>query len=925
MAQDNQWDMLQQGATEDSVGHLFPFIRVKDHVIQRKEIIRFELDMEDFLPTIKFKIGTVNHTLARENAPVDGDRVNIFIRQDMKVFRPISGDYVIDSVEYSNDNNAAGNDFFYITIEAHLFVPLLNSNTIHFNYSGKAGDALKEVAARIGLGYVHTGSNQVEGKPANNPETKYDQNWICWEDPETFIHYVTKHMWLAKDSFFDSWIDPYRNLTCINVNDILGRKVIDDGRMDLTKFKSIIGTNNEDGKYISNDFDKASKSPWPKLFTNNSEFAKSLYFVHNYDFENNSSQISQIIGTQINVGTYVQNQGMGQAVQDSNLNVDVGVWYNKEKLDLGYVIANGPTNYSEQYKAANNGSWKTMNTKSFTPEIVPIEADSDQITKEANQNNTKTSGNVFKMYKIAEYHNYINNMELEKQILTLHCAGCNLGIAKGEKVPVILENVKNDRLLSPSMRFNDYSAALDRKNCGWFIVKGLRWIYEPTGSKMPMTDWRTDVILTRREWMSPEPTATAKEAEDTLEIDAAKGQSSVESQISTGNSKSKSNNVSTVNNEPVKDSITTDLELSGMVEECKGNYEYAMQSIDTVKSLNAAATVEDAISNVTNGVNSAKDIINNSVDKLSNISDISNTITNATDKLKTIAGPASELRNKIGNIITNGAEGLNKTSLDDIKGKLNTYIDSGTNIASNLTDSIDKLGSSLDFSNAKSALSLAKNLFNEAKDLTNDINNVIVEESSIKKNEIKNFDESNPQADMEYDPNGLKHFMNIWLGVMSTEGMPFAILATRRWAVTKEDKTVYGNAFTEQQSTETYKTLDSDNNLYWYSDFNSRHYYGEAVDIKPTSSMSDLLEKMCLNDNVCNIMHKYGICMQVETSQVGPAKGTHFHVSTERNSPQTNWWSIVNRMRIENKLETYVVIAESEYYEEETKNSVIIV
>lgn len=583
----------RQARYEDMIGNTFPYVRIRDYVLHKQEILRFELETSKMLPTLILHLALESKTLNRDNAPVDGDRINIWIRQDLKVMRPINGDYIIRNVRTTGEGSSK-NKFNEFLIKAELWVPNLKSDKIRFDYFGKAETALKDIAKRLGLGYVHT----------KLTETKYQQSWYCYNNPFEYIRYVTSHMWLAKDSFFDSWIDVYRNLNVFNMNDMLGRKMSDDGKADITKFQNIIGTVGEDGKYVSNDVDELKGNEWPKIFTNDIRFEHSLMFVQEYDYENHSTKVSQLVGAQVSGELYLQNNGLGQADQDSNENLDIGVWYNQEKLDAGYVIANGPTNYSEVYRTANNGSWRDQQTHIVTNEITPVESDGDQGDKIASQNNNNASGNVFKMFKAAERHNYVNNMELEKQLVILKCNGLNLGIAKGEKVPLLLEEKANDKWVSHVRASNDYSFMLDRKCSGWFIIKGIKWIYAPREVGSMMTDWHTEITVTRREWWPPEATATAEEAGD-VENNTAGGstaEGSFEEPTTTASRPAPANEEEAIREaEEAEDAI--EAELSGMEEEFESNRANASSMYNTEACVSAAEALNEASDALTDAQN----------------------------------------------------------------------------------------------------------------------------------------------------------------------------------------------------------------------------------------------------------------------------------------------------------------------------------
>lgn len=263
-------------------------------------------------------------------------------------------------------------------------------------------------------------------------------------------------------------------------------------------------------------------------------------------------------------------------------------------------------------------------------------------------------------------------------------------------------------------------------------------------------------------------------------------------------------------------------------------------------------------------------------------------------------GDLSKLKTSVGGAVSNLTD-----SIDSIA-QLKDVIPDAKNIGSKV---LDKLKSS---SSALSSIGVTGLPFLTSKKNGLDENSKVASALKISDEEAK-----------AYDSNGLKHFMNIFLDTLKSEKISFKQLGGRRWGVGRENNQVYGNAFLQRQNTTTYKTLDSDGNYYWLSDYQSRHYYGEAVDIS-SSNLSELLEKIALSTPVIEVMHKFGICIQYEDSESGVSKGTHFHCSTDEGSSQSKWWGIVNQLRVAQKLKTYSILVTSDYFEKETQNAVEI-
>lgn len=900
---DAQWERVRSDRVQDSVGNQFPYIRIKDHVLQRQEILKFVLSCDGFIPTVYIKIAPITKTLFQDNAPVDGDRVNVAFREDLKVFKSISADFTITSVDYPTVGET-----HYIIISGELSVPNLNSNRISFSYRDTADGALKAIAKKIGLGYAST----VNARSADK------QNWYCYNGPVQFIKDVTKHMWLGKDSFFNSWIDPFYNLTVVNVNDVLGRTIADDGKLEYTKYKNILGSINEDGKWVSDELTTIEDGKYPKLFTNIPSFENSMMYVYDKEYVNRSTAISKKVGTVSEVKMYQTNYGLGQNEQNSVGTVNVGVWYNQEKLDAGYVIADGPAaKPSTLFESADNGNYQDNYAQSDAATMLSSMSDGDSSVIDASGNNNLAGGNVFKMYRAAEIHNYMNNMELEKQVVTIDCKGANLGVARGEKVPMIMMENTESKWVSHTMATGDQSFLFDQRLCGWFYVKSMRWIYAPQNTGNLTTDWVTELDLTRREWMPPEAVANAEDSSDAsvmmLNTDGGSTvSSSTVSDVSDGSA-----DVSYV--ETTYDAGTS-LELAGMVAEASANSAWFDSNYTTLSATLAAEISSDL----------ASDAESASLDLQSTVSTASLSSGISDSSIKAADNAVLSYNSAITTLKTNSSTISSLASAgtaSEIASAVSSASLAGTNITNSLSSVIGNIGGVVSTDSLSSTLSSLKSsavsltsISDEIKSVSGTSSDTTTTDSSVSTDSSLSFSEL-----MAYDTTGLKHFMTLFCNSLDSEKINYTLQGCRRWALDASDNRVYGDAFLQKSGTDTYRTLDSDSQKYWLSDYNSRHYYGEAVDIIPSSGdMSSLLNSICDSSVILGVMHDYHICIQVEESASGASAGTHFHCGTENGDPQTTWWSTVNQKRANKNLSTYSVILTSDYYEDNATNTVVL-
>lgn len=585
---------------QDIMG-VIPYIRIHDYILSKADIEEFSIFVEEFLPTMYLKVRLPINTLSEANKLNDGDLISVGIRADLKTFKPISVDFIVTEVINGDNTNNDNNTIIYeYQIWGRLNIPLLESEKIRFSYIGYAEEALQEIASRVGLGYVQNANNpNCTSNSRTNSNNK--EVWNCYSTPLEFIHMVTDHMWAGVDSFFNSWIDLYMNLVNINVGDILGRSIEDDGAIDTTKFRSIVDTAGTDGEWVHNDLHTADEYKDNKMFTNDQSVQTSVWFVNNYHLVNNSTAITKKYGMQKKHSVYIQNNGLGQSLNDSERSLEIGVWYNRDKISLGYVTMNGPAQEDKLFKKADNGSYIDQNYQRESPKIFPIESDGDTETRFNEKSNKNTSGNFSKKYFIAPEHNLLNLVELQKQYLIITTTGFNNGFARGEKVPCILYRQTNEKWLSEKRETRDNTFIFDAVCSGWFMVDSMRYTYKPSNNlDNTISDWKTEVKLTRREWFPPEATSTAAMAGDTKNVvDSATDAAKKPSGIVNGTTKPNDVTENATEASTPSDRISTSQsdaprpEASEMEKEAENNMENLEKSEEAIAAVDALEKTEE--------------------------------------------------------------------------------------------------------------------------------------------------------------------------------------------------------------------------------------------------------------------------------------------------------------------------------------------
>jgi len=114
--------------------------------------------------------------------------------------------------------------------------------------------------------------------------------------------------------------------------------------------------------------------------------------------------------------------------------------------------------------------------------------------------NMLSDGNTNRWKEIGFNHNFLNNKWLEKKMIKVTLNGCNMQMMRGEKIPMILlDNQMGMNLFNINER-NAVSKRIFETGTGWFIIKSLKWIYDANNKTNMGTAWKTEIVLTRREW-----------------------------------------------------------------------------------------------------------------------------------------------------------------------------------------------------------------------------------------------------------------------------------------------------------------------------------------------------------------------------------------------------------------------------------------
>lgn len=141
---------------------------------------------------------------------------------------------------------------------------------------------------------------------------------------------------------------------------------------------------------------------------------------------------------------------------------------------------------------------------------------------------------------------------------------------------------------------------------------------------------------------------------------------------------------------------------------------------------------------------------------------------------------------------------------------------------------------------------------------------------------------------------GLKDYMkDIYRAIAEASDNKIRLVSARRWAVDEYGNKIDGNAFVIKNG--YYKCMNAMGAVMYFKRNNSRHLYGEAIDI--INSGMDFMELMTdvimKNPEVLRLMYDYGVSAFIEQAKDDTGVMTkHYHIGTET-IKQAEFWASV--------------------------------
>jgi len=265
---DNESGNNNQGNVKPSklIGSLYPFVEINKYEFAYIDIMSFELYNNGFLPTISLKVVDSDGLFQARYFALDGAIINFYIRaNNEELFKPIHINF--DIIRLSPAGlSPAGKPMFSIT--GQMKIPNLYTEFCQSISEKTSFEALQEIADNLQIGFS---SNEIITNDAMTWLNPYDTTF-------KFIQDITAHSYKDEESYFTSFIDPYYNLTFVNINKVYENSTIDNSEIYSTQIQDL---RNEDV-----EFDTVAL-----FFTNLREFNNTSKYISAYRLANRTGEI----------------------------------------------------------------------------------------------------------------------------------------------------------------------------------------------------------------------------------------------------------------------------------------------------------------------------------------------------------------------------------------------------------------------------------------------------------------------------------------------------------------------------------------------------------------------------------------------------------------------------------------------------------
>ncbi len=428
------------------------------------------IDETGKVPKIKLIFEDSNGSISGPNYPKNNPILSIYIKTGNEKYKAISGDFIITNIKsnldtVSNPETVGINPTYIMTGE--LYIPKMYNNFSKSYSNLTSREAMRSLAEDLDLGFVEQDLETQDSMTWINP----NQNGL-W-----FMNHISKHAYSSEDSFFDSFIDRYYNMTLIDVS----QQLVDVPTKDL----QLTYLNTADSSLLEASIELKNKSEDSEggdlydqftylLLTNEDRFKGQSSYVINYLMHGEMGKILKEKGFRKKVYYY------DHLSEEENKNVEY--WINSAKIQ----------GKNEESRLIPNDETLKSN---FIKKWINIDY-----------------GNNHPQWNGAAIQNDHNISELKKVNLKVETAGVNFEISRGYSVPLYIyksgmqlaeqEIYLTDGVPNPDSdsNFEEEPTAtyIDQYLTGTYYVSGVRIIYD----KYESPRFKTEFTLSRINWLT---------------------------------------------------------------------------------------------------------------------------------------------------------------------------------------------------------------------------------------------------------------------------------------------------------------------------------------------------------------------------------------------------------------------------------------
>jgi len=364
-------------------------------------------------------------------------------------------DFNILNVSSSQSEDPEGRSIrFNILCETRI--PGLYSEVSKAFRGNTSYDTLFDVSQDLDLGFS-----------SNDSGLDDSMTWVCPNfSYYNFINEVTERSYKDDNSFYKCWIDPYYNLTFVNMNNQI---TADDYVQNVMVIR---GGDTANDTFIEGT--NLDMQEMPLVLTNQKGSGDLPFYILNYTLLSKSGNVSNHYG-------YVQEvQFYDESIVPEKSNAEK---YVKYTIETGTSEAVG-VNQIFQKGRAREDEYKKEVRKSWYGSL----------------NSSDNGGGVHENFIQALIQNEFNNEDLGKFTLKIELAGYYGGIYRGQGLPVLIYaneqglRKQNTGVSNDKKQESDTDPVLDRFLSGNYVVSAMETKYDTLKGMYQV------LYLNKREW-----------------------------------------------------------------------------------------------------------------------------------------------------------------------------------------------------------------------------------------------------------------------------------------------------------------------------------------------------------------------------------------------------------------------------------------